>query len=242
MSFSPGASPRSASHSASTGWTIANAIIGIVVVLYWGMVSASSAFDLPITQFFNALRGGPLGTLADAVYWALQPPRAVALVIVLMAVLYVLRASVALSLTFGLTVAATWLPIVGLKELFQRPRPDRALLKYPVETLPADWGFPSGHTAFVTAVAMALVALAVASASSSGRKKLLWARGLAAAAIVLSVVCVLVEGVHYPSDAVASVVWSSSVTPAVWLGFNALLMRRGAVSLDSAQHSAGQEK
>lgn len=54
--------------------------------------------------------------------------------------------------------------------------------------------------------------------------------------------CVLVEGVHYPSDALASMVWSVTVTPAVWLALNALLMRKNAVLLGSAQHSDGQEK
>lgn len=242
MSLSRSASPR----SDSPVITVMGAVIGVFIMCTTGWTIAHSTNDLPVTQFFNSLRGSPLGTLVDAVYWAFQPPRAVAFVAILMVVLYVLRSSVALSLTFGLTIALTWLPIVGFKEYFQRPRPDRALLEYPVETVPADWGFPSGHTAFVTAVAVALV-LVVASSSSVSRtakevKKLMLAKVLAAVAIVLIAMCVLVEGVHYPSDALASMVWSVTVTPAVWLALNALLIRKNAVLLGSAQHSDGQEK
>lgn len=120
------------------------AVIGVFIMCTTGWTIAHSTNDLPVTQFFNSLRGSPLGTLVDAVYWAFQPPRAVAFVATLMVVLYVLRSSVALSLTFGLTIALTWLPIVGFKEFFQRPRPDRALLEYPVATL----GFPAVTDSF----------------------------------------------------------------------------------------------
>nr|WP_120491685.1 phosphatase PAP2 family protein [Corynebacterium lactis] len=234
---------RSGARNDGIAMTIVGAVVGIFVVLMTGLTVTGSTSDLPITQFFNSWRTGFVGSLADAVYWAFEPTRAVAFVVLLMAVIYVLRASIRLALAFGLTIAVTWLPVAGIKELFQRPRPDRALLTNAVDTLPADWGFPSGHTAFITAVAVALVLVVVASASGQKRaQKILTARVLAAVAIVLIVACVLTEGVHYPTDALASVVWSTSVTPAVWIVVNTLLKKVGPVSLGKATHGDGKDR
>ena len=73
-----------------------------------------------------------------------------------------------------------------------------------------DWSFPSGHTAFVTAVVVAfIIALRNHPAGT-------WAPRLAVP-LVLAIACtVLIIGVHYPTDVLASVLWASTVAPVGW--------------------------
>lgn len=188
----------------------ARAAVAVGVVLLLGYLTEQFTGDIPLTQFLNSQKVGLWGTIAENLYYYLEPTYAVALGVVAVLVVAVVQKNVQRAVAFGMTVACTWLPVVFLKMLFHRPRPLPELLAHPVVTQPADWSFPSGHTAFVTALAMALV---LVSTTATGKKI---TAVLAPILIVLISICVLTMGVHFPTDVLASIIWSVGLAPFMW--------------------------
>lgn len=107
--------------------------------------------------------------------------------------------------TFGASVALTWIPVVFVKMLVQKPRPEAALLAHPIVIPTNDYSFPSGHVAFVTALLL-MLALVIRAR---------WAFALLPVGVVGIALVVLTQGVHYPTDVLASIMWVATVGPAV---------------------------
>ena len=159
--------------------------------------------ELQLTIAANSLHHGLVGAVANFVYGALEPAYSVILVLGLAALLAWRRRDYRAGLIFGGAIATAWLPVVFIKMLVARPRPDAALLPYPTAVTPGDWSFPSGHSAFVTALAVVTIIV----------MRHRWARAAAVLLALTTYVSVLVCGVHYPTDVVASIVWGLAVTP-----------------------------
>lgn len=191
--------------------TVITAVIGAIVVIVLGLLVHNSAFDFGVTKAFNSLRPGPLGDLANAIYAAFKPTFAVVWVICISIVIAICRRSWRLGLAFALTVLVTWLPVTIMKMIFERPRPDAALLPDPLQPTPLDYSYPSGHTVIITIIVVLLVFV------TTGTKLQTAMRALAPIAIVVIFCTVLIEGVHFPTDALGSVIWGITVTPLVWL-------------------------
>ena len=187
------------------------AVVGILLVVTVGLSLRSSAFDLGVTRAFAVHDTGIIGALATGFYGLFEPVGAL-VTIAAVAVLLAWRASAVLGLRFGATMAVTWAPVWLVKVLVSRPRPQLGGIGYAATHVMRDTSYPSGHTAFASVLAVTLV---LSLAHLTRRTRVIsWIA--APLIIVVMVTTVLTLGVHFPSDAAASVVWAVTVTPAVW--------------------------
>ena len=190
------------------------AVTTVVVVLVLGAALHASAFDLAVTRSFNELHSGLVGVVTDAVYAVLSPVEAVVLTAVATAVIWALRRDLRPAAAFAAVIAGTWLPSAVVKVVVGRPRPELAQLAHPMSPAQVDASYPSGHSVFITAVAIAVVLL-LADTRFAGLSRV-----VAPVVVVVVLGSLLVDGVHFPTDVLASVVWALGVAPfvrAVWL-------------------------
>ncbi|WP_459612534.1 phosphatase PAP2 family protein [Corynebacterium urogenitale] len=179
---------------------------------------------MPLTQAMNSLNVGVFGDVVNFVYGSLQPIFSFGFCAAGVIIYAVRRHPWRPLISFAATVIFAWLPIVFLKKFYQRPRIDPADLPNPGDYVPHDWSYPSGHTAFVTAVVVAMLLATHATKAHN------IARILGAVFILIIIGCVMTVGVHYFTDALASVIWAFTVGPVGWIIFN-LVFR-------SAEHKA----
>jgi len=115
-----------------------------------------------------------------------------------------------LGIGFGGVVMLTYL----LKAIIKRPRPD---LLEPLIAMPADFSFPSAHTAQITAFCLCLLLIV-------GRDRLLWASLLGLASVTL-IGCVAYSRVylqvHFASDVIAGI-----LLPIIWMVGIAFMLHR----------------
>lgn len=190
------------------------ALVTVVVVLAAGGVLHASAVDLGVTAALNALHVGPIAVLTNAVYTVFSPVEAVLLTAAATAVVWVVRRDVRPAAAFAVVVAGTWLPSAVVKILVDRHRPDLAQLPHPVSPAQVDASYPSGHAVFITAVAIGVVLLLADTRAART------ARVVVPIVVVVLLLSLLVDGVHFPTDVLASVGWALGVAPfvrAVWL-------------------------
>ena len=188
------------------------AIVGIVLVVAGGIALHASAFDLPVDRALNGLHTGAIGALGSAVYRFVGPVYAILETAVLTAILLVVTRDLRRASTFAVTIAVTWLSSAVVKIAVARPRPDIALLPHP-SPAQTDASYPSGHAVFVAA----LVVTAVLVTRSVALRRV-WAIAGGIAVVVVGVLLVS-DGVHFPTDVLASWVWSLALAPlvcAVW--------------------------
>jgi membrane-associated phospholipid phosphatase len=191
--------------------TIWTAAIAIVVVTIVGFLLRHSHFDLSIVQSFNAHHHGTVGKLTDAVYKFFGPLYAIIGTVLITGIIFIASRNIRLTSSFALTIAGTWLSAAVVKAAVHRLRPDPALLQFPFNPGQIDPSYPSGHTAFITTLVVTLFLCA-----AIGYRR--WLVAIIGGLIVIGVVtALLVDGVHYPSDILASIIWSVTVAPLVWM-------------------------
>jgi membrane-associated phospholipid phosphatase len=198
------------------------AIIGVVLVVAVGIALHASAFDLPVDRALNGLHTGAFAALGDAVYKFVGPVYAIVGTAVLTAIILIVRRDLRLASTFAVTIAVTWLSSAVVKILVARPRPELALLPHP-PAAQHDASYPSGHAVFVAALVITAVLVT--------RSALRWLWAIAGGLAVIGVGVVLVsDGVHFPTDVLASWVWSLALAPLVCAAWTWLVRprRRGA--------------
>ncbi|MBS1672952.1 MAG: phosphatase PAP2 family protein [Actinobacteria bacterium] len=188
------------------------AVAGAVVVIALGFAMRATQADQPLVVALNEAHTGLWGAFGSVVYRSIEPLPAVAITLVIAAAVWAVSRSLRTAILFGLTVAFTWLPVAAVKILVDRPRPDAALLAHPFSPLQTDGSFPSGHTAYI-------VALAIAFWFLLRDTRLAWlpiVLGVIATALVgLAVVS---DGLHFPTDVLGSIVWTLTTAAAVrWL-------------------------
>ncbi len=190
------------------------AVIGVVAVAVLGFAITGfgllSGFDQSVSRSFNELHIGVLGGLATGIYSVLSPVFAVVITAVIAAVILAATRRIRVAITFAVVVAVTWLPSAAMKILVHRARPDIITLAHPFTHQPVDGSYPSGHLVYVVAVVVTFVLLA---------RPGVWRAFALVAGVILCIlvgVALVVDGVHYPTDVFASVLWSVTIAPLVF--------------------------
>ena len=205
---------------------IVSAIVAVVIVIafgaYVGLTRAMPSWDAAASHSLNLLHTGALGFLSTAFYSVFEPPFAIAITVILSALMWLITRNLTLGVTFGAVIAITWLPVVVIKLLVNRARPNPLTLAHPFVAQP-DASYPSGHAAFVTALVVVLILVA------RGRRFRGLVIVLGSLLVIALGVALLIDGVHYPTDVIASIVWSAGLAPLVlflWTRFIVPLTRR----------------
>ncbi len=196
------------------GITVAAATAAVTVAFVTAAgfaIKGAGLVEMPLSRAFNKHHHGLIGTVGDALYRGIGPvPAIIGTVIVTMLILILTR-SLPRASTFAFTVAVTWLSVAVCKLLVHRPRPDAALLPFPFHPAQIDASYPSGHAAFVTALAITAFLM-----TRSLPSRIITAI-LGTAAVLVAGILLAVDGVHYPTDVAASIIWVVGVAPAVYL-------------------------
>jgi undecaprenyl-diphosphatase len=153
------------------------------------------AVDIALLQSIHAASAPWLQTVAQLVT-DLGSPVVTSIVVMLASLLLLVRGRVATAAVFSAGAVLTAVAVVGLKELFDRARPDL----WP-HVQPAGESFPSGHA---VESAMVYGTLAVLLGRRYPRHRVPIA--IAATVVVLAIAATrAILGVHWPSDLVAGV-------------------------------------
>jgi undecaprenyl-diphosphatase len=195
------------------------AAIGIVVVTVAGLLIRDTHFDFGVVQSLNGLHTGVIASLTDGVYKFIGPVPAIIGTAVLTALILLITRSFGVASTFAVTIAGSWLSLAVVKLLVHRVRPDATLLSYPYNPVQVDASYPSGHAAFATAVVVTIF-LGVTLVSRR------WLVGVIGGLVILGVgTALVIDGVHYPSDVLGSIVWCIAVAPLVRFVWVVLVLR-----------------
>jgi undecaprenyl-diphosphatase len=185
-------------------WT---ATVGIAVVLVFGLIIRTSNFDFAVVHSLNAHHHGAIGTVTNAVYKIFGPGPAIVGTVVLTGVIFAITRNLRVASTFAATIAATWISLAVVKLIVQRARPDVGLLPFSPNPAQVDASYPSGHAAFVTALVVTIVSGLAATRSRR-------IAGIIGGLLVFGVdTALVIDGVHFPSDVIASIVWGIVVAP-----------------------------
>jgi undecaprenyl-diphosphatase len=191
----------------------------LVAVLAFGIVAALapawSAQEFEAVHWLNGQHTGFLDRAALTIAWLLSPPIAVVVSLGIATLIVAITRSPARAATFLGVIAVGWGGSEIVKLLVRRARPDSTLLAHPM-LVDHSFGYPSGHTCFVTALSVALIVLA----RDHRRVRVLAA--VAAPAVVIVALSRVYLGVHYPTDVAASVAYavaSSTIALVVWLRY-----------------------
>lgn len=193
---------------------IGRAALVVAVLVVAGLVLRAHPLDASLAAALNAAHTGVVGASCSAVYALFEPVPAVLLTVVVTGLVWARTRRLLPAIAFGGVVALTWIPSDLLKVLVARPRPTAAVLPHPFVPAQPDASFPSGHAVFVTAIVLAALMLV----RDARRRRVLAVGG--ALLVVVVALALAVDGVHWPTDVVASVVWALAVAPAarlVWV-------------------------
>ncbi len=186
------------------------AIMTVLLVVTAGFVfRALGNFEMPISHALNALHHGILGTLGNTLYHGIGPLPAVLATVAITGLILLVSRDLRVASTFAVTIAATWLSVAVVKVMVDRPRPDATLLPFPFHPIQLDASYPSGHATFIAALVVVAIAM-IASRRARAVAITIGALIVAAAGFLLAV-----DGVHYSTDVLASILWVLGVAPLV---------------------------
>ncbi|PNW10564.1 undecaprenyl-diphosphatase [Microbacterium sp. AG157] len=199
------------------------AISTIVVLLAAGFVLRFVPIDVAFSNAVHHLHVSVLTQVAEGFYRSLKPLPAAGIMVVATVAVGLLSRRWQVALAFFGGVAVTWGLAEAAKLVVDRPRPGMSEAMTHAVGATADPSFPSGHVAFTASFAAVLICA-------------LWATRWRALGIVVGVVLVVgmsvsvvIIGVHYAGDALASIVWVAGVYPAVRAVGALLIPRVGAL-------------
>ncbi|GAB3796553.1 hypothetical protein GCM10028798_06660 [Humibacter antri] len=181
----------------------------IVILTGVGLVLRSHPVDLPLSQALNALHSGSAARVTDLVYAVFEPVPAVLITVVVTGIIWAVSRQLRVAVAFAGVVAATWIPSDAVKLLVHRPRPDVHFMANPFSPVQLDPSYPSGHTVFITALAIAVIFVL------RGTRWLPLAVIVGAVVVPIVALSLSIDAVHYPTDVLASILWSLAVAPAV---------------------------
>ncbi|WP_058729327.1 phosphatase PAP2 family protein [Curtobacterium oceanosedimentum] len=196
----------------------------VVFLAVVGFVVRAFPADAALSAFLNALPVGVLGALCSALYTVFEPVPAILLTIVITGIVWVRTRQLLVAAAFAGMVALTWIPSAVLKIVVGRPRPHG--LMHPFVPAQPDASFPSGHVVFVTALLLAALMLI----ADRRRRRLAAVLGAVGVMAVATALCI--DGVHWPADVVASVLWAVGVAPAARLLWVDVVLRRAVERLE----------
>ncbi|MEO7121968.1 MAG: phosphatase PAP2 family protein [Lacisediminihabitans sp.] len=191
----------------------------LVLVIVVGLVVAHAAEwdsrELAVLQWLSAHHTASLSAIALGIAWLFSPPIAAAItVLVGIAVLAVTRSPTRL-LTFWAMVGVSYLGSEVVKQIVRRVRPDSSGFANPLAN-EHSFSFPSGHTSFAAALAIAIIFLA-----RDHYVRRIVAVCLVSVAVLIVAWSRVYLGVHYPTDVVAAIIYaaaSSVLVLLLWLG------------------------
>jgi membrane-associated phospholipid phosphatase len=199
-------------------------VTAVLVVTIFGLLAARSAtvtqLEQSIDVALNGLHTGVIGSVASGIYAVFSPLPAVIITAVIASLVWIFTRQLRVAVTFGVVVAATWLPSAIIKALVHRVRPDSSTLPHPVTPFPVDASYPSGHAVFITALVIAVFFLV------RGRLARGVTAGVGTVVVVVVVFALLIDGVHFPTDVLASIVWSLGVAPLVLMLWSRFVIPR----------------
>ena len=191
-------------------------VVVVILVLVGGIALAhSSSVTATETHLLAQVAAGRVGWLVSvslALDWVFSPPIALIIGVVAAALVFLATRSWVTVLHFALLVLGTWLSSEVIKVLVHRPRPAARLADTLVPNPDPD-SYPSGHVCFVVGLGLAIFVLAMRT-----RVRVI----IAVLAILLALITAASRvylGVHYPTDALASLVFAAAAfvgIEAVW--------------------------
>ncbi len=193
----------------------------MAVVVVCGFAVRSWTAEVSVDVWFDRHHTPVLDALASGISWAVQPPRAILIGIILACLIAWWTTSLATGAGCGLAMGLGWGSSYAVKLIVDRPRPDWALLGHHITAAETDPSFPSGHVTFVASVVVVL-ALVV----GPGRRRVQVMMIGTAATLVMA--CVrLYAGVHYPTDVLAGLVYGTCAGAVMFVGVAAVAARTG---------------
>jgi membrane-associated phospholipid phosphatase len=180
---------------------LALAINGLLLVILTGLClrlfPGVTAAELRAGAAASWLRDPIADALASAIAIALSPAANI-LILAGVCLVMLLRREPLNAIAFGFVVSVGWVLAEPVKLIVGRPRPDGALIGPAVLAKAGDDSFPSGHTAFATALVVGFCLLGAADR----RRRIALVGGIAVAIVAASRVY---GGAHHPTDVVAGV-------------------------------------
>jgi membrane-associated phospholipid phosphatase len=204
-------------------------ILVIIGVIAFGFIARSSGYTAAETHLVLAIANSRIAGLVDvalAFNWLFSPPIAAVIGVVVTLGVYLASRKWLTVLHFVLLVAGTWLGSEVVKLIVHRPRPVATLADTLVPNPDPD-SYPSGHVCFAFALGFALLVIAARS-----RARVVIAVGAVILALITSATRVYL-GVHFPTDVVASLVYSAAAFVAIevlWRRYSVAIFRTGGAS------------
>jgi membrane-associated phospholipid phosphatase len=187
-------------------------VVGILVVIVCGvLITSSTAWttgELAILQGISDHHVALLDLTAITIAWLFGTTGGTLGLFLWCIILTFLSRRVTMGLTFLVVVGVTWLGNQGVKTLVHRPRPDFDLLSHPL-SIEHSFSYPSGHTCFTAALAIAVILMF----RGSRRQPLVISIGVAA--IVVVALSRVYLGVHHPADVIAAMIYASAAAAVI---------------------------
>ena len=193
----------------------------ILAVIISGLVLSGSAgwtaVEMDLLRQVNTAHTAPLDAVALGIDWLFNP--AVGAVLVLLAAGSVLVATRrrGAAIHFLLVVMIPMLGADVIKLLVHRARPDIPSLAHILLREPGGLSFPSGHSSFAACFLLGVVLV------TAGHRWHPFAIGTTAVMVLATAASRVYLGVHYPSDVVASIVYSIAAVALVNAAWTLLL-------------------
>ncbi|MFE4468763.1 phosphatase PAP2 family protein [Leifsonia sp. NPDC056824] len=198
---------RSPATPSATARGIVLPLIVVLLVVLAGLAIVASpaitAWDLGVIQAVEGARTPFLDAVALADDLLFSPTAAVPIVGLISAATWIARRRLGPALALAALALLPWLGSSLVKGVVQRPRPLSAGLPHHVLT-DTGFSFPSGHTSFAVALALALL---IVFGQGRLRSPLI---AFAVVAPLLTAFSRVYLGVHNPSDVLASLVYATA--------------------------------
>lgn len=208
--------------------TLVLAIVVVLLVLAAGIAlthsASATAAETRLLASIAASRVPALVSVSLALNWVFSPPIAVIVGVIAAAGVFLRTRSWITVLHFALLVLGTWLSSEVIKVLVHRPRPTAKLADTLVPNPDPD-SYPSGHVCFAVGLGLAFFVLVIRT-----RVRAI----ILVLAILLAVITAATRvylGIHYPTDALASLVFGA----AAFIGIEAI-WRRYAGGIFRSRH------
>ncbi|MCI1749267.1 MAG: phosphatase PAP2 family protein [Acidipropionibacterium sp.] len=198
---------------------LALGLTGMAAVVVWGFAVRGRTGEMAVVIWLDQHHAPVLDAVTSAISWAVQPPRAILICALLAGVIAWSTGLASTGLGFGLAWGLAWGSCFLVKLLVNRPRPDWALLDHHVTGPERDPSFPSGHVSYVsTAVAVLLLI------TGPGRRRV-WVGIIGILATLAMAGTRVYVGVHYPSDAMAGLVYGLCAGAVMYIAVAAVATR-----------------